>query len=137
MRKLWERKCSFKYAEMLKNSLQSQMLSIFICSLPLLLSLLSQDGLAHFSDIEGIVRRSRQTWGANRQDRKLQRFRAQRLASHLQGDTASESESQTSSERTSQSSLTERLGSYKAVISQVPLRVRNLETKVTLQIYCQ
>ncbi|KAG9275043.1 protein LAP2-like [Astyanax mexicanus] len=73
--------------------------------------------------MEGVVRRPRQTWSGNRQDRKLQRYRAQRLASHQQGDVINEPECQPSPERLNQSTLIDRSSSYKSFISQVPLRL--------------
>ncbi|KAG9275042.1 leucine-rich repeat-containing protein 1 isoform X3 [Astyanax mexicanus] len=83
-----------------------------------------EDSSSYFSEMEGVVRRPRQTWSGNRQDRKLQRYRAQRLASHQQGDVINEPECQPSPERLNQSTLIDRSSSYKSFISQVPLRVR-------------
>ncbi|KAI4887736.1 hypothetical protein NFI96_026673 [Prochilodus magdalenae] len=81
------------------------------------------DGSAHFSETKGVVQRSRPAGVPNRQDRKLQRYRAQRLASYLQGDEPNELENLSGLEKLNLSPLTERPCSYKSFISQVPLRL--------------
>ncbi|XP_072533280.1 uncharacterized protein [Salminus brasiliensis] len=100
----------------------SDFVCVFISLSFSLTSLHPKDGSSYFSETEGVVGRPQQTRGGNRQDRKLQRYRAQRLACHYQGDVR-KCQPSSSSERLSQSTLTEQPSSYKSFISQVPLRL--------------
>ncbi len=63
-------------------------------------------------------------WGENGHDRKLQRYKTQRLVTHLHRDMAHDPECHTSSERLSHPAVSERPCSPKSVVSHLPLRVR-------------
>lgn len=85
---------------------------------------LHQYSLGHFSELEGAGRRPKPQWGENGHDRKLQRYKTQRLVTHLHRDTAHDPECHTSSERLSHPAVSEQPCSQKSVVSHVPLRVR-------------
>ncbi|XP_016373031.1 protein LAP2-like [Sinocyclocheilus rhinocerous] len=80
--------------------------------------------LGHFSELEAAGRRLKLQWGENGPDRKLQRYRTQRLATHLHRDTTHDPECHTSSERLSHPAVSERPCSPKSVVSHVPLRLQ-------------
>ncbi|XP_051506850.1 leucine-rich repeat-containing protein 1-like isoform X1 [Myxocyprinus asiaticus] len=72
--------------------------------------------LGHFQELEVAGRRIKHQWGENSHDRKLQRYRTQRLlATHLYRDTAYEPKYQNSAEKPCP---------HKSLISQVPLRLQ-------------
>ncbi|XP_052006871.1 uncharacterized protein LOC127660594 [Xyrauchen texanus] len=78
--------------------------------------------LGHFQELE--ARRLKHQWGENGHDRKLQRYRTQRvLGTHLHRDTH-EPEYYSSSERLSHLAAAERPCPHKSLISQVPLRLQ-------------
>ncbi|XP_016332627.1 protein LAP2-like [Sinocyclocheilus anshuiensis] len=82
------------------------------------------DDLGHFSELEGAGRRPKPQWGENGHDRKLQRYKTQRLVTHLHRDKAHDPECHTSSERLSHPAVSERPCSQKSVVSHVPLRLQ-------------
>ncbi len=85
---------------------------------------LHQYSLGHLSELEGAGRRPKPQWRENGHHRKLQRYKTQRLVTHLHRDTAHDPECHTSSERLSHSAVSERPCSQKSIVSHVPLRVR-------------
>ncbi|XP_043090482.1 erbin [Puntigrus tetrazona] len=76
--------------------------------------------LGHFSELDGAGRKPKPQWGENGHDRKLQRYKTQRLVTHLHRDTAHDPEYHTSLERLSHPAVSERPFSQK--VSHVPLR---------------
>ncbi|KAL1263481.1 hypothetical protein QQF64_006220 [Cirrhinus molitorella] len=80
--------------------------------------------VGHFSEREGAGRRPKPQWGENGHDRKLQRYKTQRLVTHLHRDTTHDPECHTISEKLSQPAVSEPLCSYKPVVSHVPLRLQ-------------
>lgn len=86
--------------------------------------LLHQYSLGRFSELEGAGRRPKPQWGENGHDRKLQRYRTQRLPTHLHRDTTHDPECHTGSEKLSHLAVSDRPCLHKSLISHVPLRVR-------------
>lgn len=84
---------------------------------------LHQYSLGNFSELEGAGCRPKPQWSENGHDRKLQRYKTQRLVTHLHRDMAHDPECHTSSERLSHPAVSEWPCSPKSVVSHVPLRV--------------
>ncbi|XP_052469962.1 protein scribble homolog isoform X1 [Carassius gibelio] len=80
--------------------------------------------LGHFSELEAAGCRSNLQWGQNGLDKKLQRYRTQRLGTHLHRDMTHHPEYYTSSERLSHPTESKRPCSHKSAISHVPLRLQ-------------
>ncbi|KAK9963964.1 hypothetical protein ABG768_005175 [Culter alburnus] len=80
--------------------------------------------LGRFTELEGAGRRPKPQWGENGHDRKLQRYRTQRLPTHLHRDTTHDPECHTGSEKLSHLAVSDRSCLHKSLISHVPLRLQ-------------